>query len=102
MDENEFTVSLQTNDGETITAQIIMVFADKSRDYIALMPETDDENSEERNVLLYRYKEIKANGENGVVSEDGGEIAGIELIEIKSDMEFQSALAKFEEAVEAS
>ena len=102
MDENRFTINLPTKDDETVKAQIITVFSDKSRDYIALMPETeDDENPEERIVLLYRYKEIKASSDGGAVSENGGEINGIELIEIKSDMEFNSALAKFEEMVGA-
>jgi hypothetical protein len=48
-------------------------------------------DSDENNIVLYRYKEISMNNEEGIT-----------LIEIKSDMEFDNALAKFEEIIKMS
>jgi len=83
MNENDLTLTL-TIDNKSVQAQILTTFTDKSRNYIALMPIDSEDNS----ILLYRYKETKIDGEEG-----------IELFEIISDMEFDTAAARFEEAM---
>jgi hypothetical protein len=85
MNENDLTVTLTIN-GRPARAQIITTFSDKERNYIALAPVDGEEND----IFLYRYREIRA---------DGAE--GIELIEIFSDMEFNAALARFEDVIGA-
>jgi hypothetical protein len=85
MNDNDLTVTLTIN-GRPAQAQVIATFSDKNRNYIALAPT----NGEENDIFLYRYKEIRANGADGNT---------IELIEILSDMEFNAALAKFEQVI---
>jgi hypothetical protein len=82
MNEDNLIVTLTIN-GRLEQAQIIAAFADKSRNYVALAPI----GGAGGDIYLYRYREIGAEG--------------IELMEIYSDMEFDAALARFEEVIGA-
>ena len=84
--EDEAIIDIITSEGACVKAHIITTFTEKTRNYIALMPVDSKEDS----VLLYRYKETVTDGEEG-----------IELLEIISDMEFDTAAARFEDIMEA-
>lgn len=53
-DEAEFTVTLDLDDGRKVECNILTILEANGRDYIALLPISDDEEGE---VYLYRYVE---------------------------------------------
>ena len=81
-EEEELTITLEFDDGESVVATPLFVFDFEGTDYVALVPV--DEESED--VYLYEYIEI---------SDDEFEFADIE-----DDDVFDKVAAKFEELME--
>ena len=80
------TVTLTLDDGSLLECVVLTIFeaGDDGREYIALMPQTDDEGGE---VYLYRYTE----------TEDGQP----DLTNIESDEEYEAVADAFDEILDA-
>ncbi len=78
-DEEQFTVTLDLDDGRKVECNILTILEANGRDYIALLPQTEDEEGE---VFLYRYTE----GEDG---------PGLE--NILDDDEYEAVVDAFDE-----
>jgi len=83
--DNEATVTIELDDGTAIECVVLMIFeaGNDDQEYIAVMPEGGDDDSE---VYLYRYKE-KENGEP-------------ELENIESDQEYDIVSERFDEILD--
>lgn len=55
--EEEMTVSLDLEDGSTVNCAVVTIFEVEGRDYIALLPLSEDGENEDGEVWLYRYNE---------------------------------------------
>ena len=79
------TVTLTLDDGSLLECVVLTIFeaGDDGREYIALMPQTDDEGGE---VYLYRYTE----------TEDGQP----DLTNIESDEEYEAVADAFDEILD--
>lgn len=80
--EDDVMVTLSLDDDTEVECMVVTIFEAGGKDYIALLP-TDDENSEEGEVFIYRYHE----------SEDGTP----DLSNIESDEEYEIAADAFDE-----
>ncbi|MGN0165834.1 MAG: DUF1292 domain-containing protein [Lachnospiraceae bacterium] len=83
--DNEDKMTLYLDDGTEMVCDVIGIFDDGERDYIALFPEDGDEDSD---IFLYRF-----------IMEDE-DFDNIKLENIESDEEFDSAAAAFEAYME--
>ena len=83
------TVTLTLDDGSTLECVVLTIFeASNGKEYIALMPETDEEEGGE--VYLYRYDETE-DGEpdlSNIESDDEYEIVADAFDEILDEQEF--------------
>lgn len=99
MDENEIfpvdnedddvVVTLNLDNGEEVTCEILTIFECNDRDYIVLLPEEGYEASEDEDsetVYIYRYLE----DENGTPT----------LENIESDEEYEAVAKRFDEIQE--
>lgn len=82
--ETEFTVTLDLEDGRKVECNILTIIEADGRDYIALLPCTDDAEGE---VYLYRYVET----ETGEPS----------LENILDDAEYEAVVDAFDEWLDA-
>ncbi|MCR4895878.1 MAG: DUF1292 domain-containing protein [Lachnospiraceae bacterium] len=55
--EEEMTVSLELDNGETVECAIVTIFEMEGRDYIALLPTSETSVGEAGDVWIYRYSE---------------------------------------------
>lgn len=95
--EEEFdTVTLMLDDDKELECIVLAVFEVKDRQYIALLPEED---SEESDVYFYRYDE--ADGENPVLgnidSEEEYEAVADAFDELLDDEEYEEAFGEDDE-----
>lgn len=89
MFENEsLTVTLTLENDEELECDVVAIFEADSRQYIALLPASADEDSEDGQIYLYRLTD---NGE--------GEEPGIE--NITGDEEFERASEAFNDWMDA-
>lgn len=92
---NEFeggTVTLSLDDGTEVECEILAVFPVDDKDYIALLPEVND--NEDPEVYLYGYKEDE-NGEPSlinIVDDDEYEAVADAFDELMDDEEFEALL----------
>lgn len=84
--EEVMTVDLELEDGRKTTCEVITVLEVDGKEYIALLPEGQDPDSDENEVWFYGLKE-DASDPN----------AEPELIYIDSDDEYEAVTDKFEE-----
>lgn len=56
-DDEEMTVELELDDGQTVNCAIITILTVDKKDYIALLPLDEDGNNEDGEVWFYRYEE---------------------------------------------
>ncbi len=80
-DDDDLKMILELDDGTELTCDIIGIFEVKSREYIALLPDGEDDD-----VLLYRYDE----------DDDGNPV----IDNIDDDAEFEAASEKFDEILD--
>ena len=81
----EDTITLILDGGKEVECDILAIYSIHGQFYAALMPQTPVEGYEEGEYFLYRYS---SDGEN------------VELSEIESDEEWESAEDKFEELLD--
>lgn len=86
-------INLVLDDGTEMECEILAIFPANNNDYIALIPTTpSDDNDEEDEVLLYRYKELE-NDEvelTSIEDEEEFEIVADAFDELLDEMEFNS------------
>lgn len=56
-EEMEMTVDLELDDGRNVTCAVVTILSVNSKDYIVLLPLTDDGQSEDGEVWFYGYSE---------------------------------------------
>lgn len=83
--DNEDKMTLYLEDGTELVCDVIGIFDDGERDYIALFPEDGDEDAD---IFLYRF------------SMEDDDFDNVKLENIESDEEFDSAAAAFEAYME--
>lgn len=82
--EEELIITVNTADGGTMDCTVLTTFQSEGRDYIALLPHDGGTQ-----IQLFRYSTIAENG-----------VEGIEIMAIRSDMEFDTALKVFQGLIE--
>lgn len=92
--ENDATVTIDLGDGKTIECTVLMIFeaGNDDREYIAVMPEGGDDDSE---VYLYRYEEDE-NGEprlDNIESDEEYDIVSEAFDEILDEQEYNEMVA---------
>ena len=81
IEEADF-ITLEFDDGVEVECEIMGVFEDDGKEYIALIPDDDTDD-----VYIYGYKEV---GEDE-----------FELVDIDDDAEFEKVVAEFDKIMEA-
>lgn len=56
-DDEEMTVELELDDGQTVNCAIITILTVKEQDYIVLLPLDENGNNDDGEVWFYRYAE---------------------------------------------
>ena len=93
-DEEQATVTIELDDGNQIECVVLTIFeaGNEGREYIAVMPEGDDDETE---VFLYRYTEV--NGEpkiENIESDEEYEMVSDAFDEILDEQEYNEMLAE--------
>ena len=88
--DEEMTVTLELEDGESVTCAVITILTVDKKDYIVLLPLDEDGNNEDGEVWFYGYKE----DENDPNVEP-------ELIYIDSDEEYELVADAFDEYLDS-
>lgn len=84
--DEEMTVEIELDNGEVVNCAVITILTVNDKDYIALLPLDENEESEEGEVWFYGYKE----------DEDDPNVEP-ELIYIEDDDEYEAVADAFEE-----
>ena len=86
--EEEMTVTIETDDGQSVECDVITIFEAAGRDYIALLPSTTDLSDDESDcdVWFYRFSENP---------DDPNEEP--ELTDIEDDEEFEAVVDAFDQ-----
>lgn len=82
----EMSVEIELDDGTVVNCEVITVLEVAGKDYIALLPEGQDEDAEETEVWFYELKEDKDDPN-----------AEPELIYIESEDEYEAVADAFDE-----
>ncbi len=86
--EEQMTVTLTLDDDTELECAVLSIFPVEDKQYIALLPLTEDENEEEEaEVFLYRFEEL----------EDGE----LNLLNIEDDDEYEKVADAFDELLDA-
>ena len=88
--DEEMTVTLELEDGESVTCAVITILTVDAKDYIVLLPLDENGNNEDGEVWFYGYKE----DENDPNVEP-------ELIYIDSDEEYELVADAFDEYLDS-
>ncbi len=56
-DDENMTVDIELDDGETVTCSIVTILTMEERDYIVLLPLDENGENEDGEVWIYRYSE---------------------------------------------
>ncbi len=92
-DEEIEMINLVLDDGTEMECEILAIFPANNNDYIALIPSTpSDDNDDEDEVLLYRYKELEDDEVEltSIEDEEEFEIVADAFDELLDEMEFNS------------
>ena len=87
--DEEMTVTLDLDDGTSVTCAIITILTVQEKDYIVLLPVDEDEENEDGEVWFYQY-----------VEDPDNEDADPELIFIESDEEYEIVAERFDEILD--
>lgn len=60
-DDEEMTVELELDDGQTVNCAIITILTVNKQDYIVLLPLDENGNNDDGEVWFYRYSEDETN-----------------------------------------
>ena len=73
-DDEEMTVELELDDGQTVNCAIITILTVNKQDYIVLLPLDENGNNDDGEVWFYRYSEYEsdpnAEPELGYIDDD--------------------------------
>lgn len=86
----EMTVTLELDDGKSVTCAVITIFTVESKDYIALMPLDENGKNDDGNVWFYGYKEDPSDPDKEPV-----------LSYIEDDAEFEKVEEAFDEYLDS-
>ncbi len=89
--DEEMTVTLDLDDGTSVTCAIITILTVQEKDYIVLLPVDEDEENEDGEVWFYQY-----------VEDPDNEDADPELIFIESDEEYELVADAFDEFLDSA
>ena len=97
-DSERTTVTIELDDGGTLECVVLTIFeaGPDGREYIAVMPEDSDDESE---IYLYRYSEDAA-GEpqiDNIESDDEYEVVSEAFDELLDEQEYNEAMSGFED-----
>ena len=97
-DANDMTVTIELDDGSTLECVVLNIFeaGDEGREYIAVMPEDSDDESE---IYLYRYSETDS-GEpviENIESDEEYEIVDETFEEILDEMEYNDMVGGYQD-----
>ena len=84
------TVTLTLDDGSELECAVLSIFPAGDKQYIALVPLDEDEDSEEGDVYLYRFQEFE-NGEiqlDNIIDDEEYEIVADAFDELLDSEEF--------------
>lgn len=90
-DDEEMTVTLDLEDGSSVTCAIVTILTVQSKDYIVLLPLEEDGENHDGNVWFYRYFEN---------DEDPNEEPVLEYIE--DDEEYEIVADAFDEYLDSA
>lgn len=60
-DDEEMTVELELEDGQTVNCAVITILTVDKKDYIVLLPLDENGNNDDGEVWFYRYEEDEGN-----------------------------------------
>lgn len=90
VEDEEMTVTLDLDDGTTVTCAVITILTVAGKDYIVLLPLEEDGSNQDGEVWFYGYKENP---------DDPNEEP--ELIYIDSDEEYEAVADAFDEYLDS-
>lgn len=85
-DFSKMTVTLDLEDGTALECDVLLVFEENERNYIALVPTQQVENGDEADIYFYRLE--------GTSTEE------LAIDNIESDEEYQDVAERFEEIMD--
>ena len=85
IEEEEIIITLTLDNGNELECKVITVFEVNNKNYIALLPGNAEDDEEEGEVLLFRYKELEDDE--------------ISIENIDTDEEFDIALQEFDKLI---
>lgn len=89
-DEFETTITLSLEDGTDVECGVLSIFPAGDKEYIALVPLTEEDDEAEGEVFLYRYEETE-DGEpklSNIEDDDEYEIVADAFDEMIDEMEY--------------
>ena len=91
LDDEDMFVTLDLDDGSSMECQILTIFEADGRDYIALLPVDEDEQSnEDGEVFIYRYSEdAEGNPSLENIEDDEYEVVSDRFDELLDEAEFE-------------
>lgn len=90
MQGEEMTVTLELDDGESVTCSVVTIFSVESKDYIALMPLDENGENTDGEVWFYGYQEDLSDPNKEPV-----------LSNIEDDAEFEKVEDAFDEYLDS-
>ena len=99
-DDEEMTVELELDDGQTVNCAIITILTVKEQDYIVLLPLDENGNNDDGEVWFYRYSEDEndpdAEPELGYIDNDDEFIIPEDMVERIKDVIYKRNLLNVE------
>lgn len=98
LDGDEMTVTLTLDDGKELECVVLTIFPAGDKEYIALLPMEEDEDSEEGEVYLYRYTEDEDGQPNleNIEDDDEYEIVADAFDELLDEQEYDELVGEDE------
>lgn len=88
--DEEMTVTLELDDGSSVTCAVVTILTVKEKDYIVLLPLDENGENQEGEVWFYGYKEDETDPN-----------AEPELIYIEDDDEYEAVADAFDEYLDS-
>ena len=89
--DEEMTVTLELDDGTSVTCAVITILTVKEKDYIVLLPLNDQGDNDDGEVWIYAYKENPTDPQ-----------AEPELTYIEDDAEYELVADAFDEYLDSA
>ncbi|MBQ8858123.1 MAG: DUF1292 domain-containing protein [Lachnospiraceae bacterium] len=90
---NDITVTVNMDDGSVVECAILTIYEAGGRDYIALLPLTDEGEADGNEVYLYRYTTTESGPAlENIESDDEYEIAADRFDEMLDELQYEEDL----------